>query len=497
MPDGAEAPVALTSGDIRRRASRAALVIGARGIAIRLLGFVGLTILARYLQPRDFGVIAVGLSLAGSIGLFTDAGIAAGLVRSRDEPARADLQAVIAFQLAVTLPLAIGANLAAIPLGPDAQVVALMLCGIPLMAFRSPATIALERRLEFGFLARVEVLETLAFTLTSSIAVIAGAGPTGVAAAVIVRHVVGAGLVVGAGPTGLIAPRWSWQRLRPLLRFGATYQAIGVIALGRDQGLNAGVIAVAGAATLGIWSIAYRLMQIPFLFFEALWRVSYPAVARLLEAHEDARGMLHRAILQMILPCGALLVTLSGSAAALIPLLFGDAFGSAAEAVPFAALGLLINGPISVCGSGYLFATGRARVVATAIAANSVVWILVALPAVALLGVAGIGVGALAGAAVEAFVVGRLTVQSGQAFARSALPGVVLALPSGAAGWIVASDLGPSIVGAITGGGVALAAYLSLMLLLQRKQSMSSLRFVLGTVRDRGRAENEIGSPGK
>lgn len=485
VPGSGEAPTR-PPGDVRRLAARAALVVGARGLVVRLLGFAGLTVLARYLHPRDLGVIAVGLSLAGSIGFFTDAGIAAGLIREKEEPDPRDLRAVMAFQLIVTVPLAVVGNLVALALGHDAQVVALMLFAVPLVAFRTPGTVMLERRLDYGLLARIEVLETLAFTIASSVSVIAGAGALGVAGALILRSVVGTGVMVARGPLGLLVPRWSWRRLRPLLRFGAAFQAIGVIALGRDQGVNLGVIAVAGAATLGIWSVASRLMQVPILFFEALWRVSYPAVARLLEEDQDARGILQRAVLQMVPLAGALLVTMTGAAAALVPLLFGSAFAGAADAIPFAALGLLVSGPISVCGAGYLWAAGRPRVVVSAMAVNALLWVAVAVPTSVALGAAGVGVGSMVGAIAEGIILGRATAVSRGELLRGTLPGILLAVPSGAVGWWAAKAVGPTIVGSAAGAAAALAAYALLMMLFRRKQSTSAVGLVTRTILDRG-----------
>jgi O-antigen/teichoic acid export membrane protein len=81
-------------------------------------------------------------------------------------------------------------------------------------------------------------------------------------------------------PDGVVRPRLGWSRIRPLLGFGARFQAVGVVNIVRDLGLNLGTVVIAGVSTLGLWNLAYRVMQLPYLLFSSLWRVSYPAMAR-------------------------------------------------------------------------------------------------------------------------------------------------------------------------------------------------------------------------
>ena len=72
--------------------------------------------------------------------------------------------------------------------------------------------------------------------------------------------------------------------MRPLLRFGVRFQAAIGVGVARDQVLNAGIAAIGGLGTLGVWALAFRVMQVPLLLFTTLYRVSYPAMAKLLAA---------------------------------------------------------------------------------------------------------------------------------------------------------------------------------------------------------------------
>lgn len=89
---------------------------------------------------------------------------------------------------------------------------------------------------------------------------------------------------LATGPVGMLRPRLSLAVVRPIWRFGAGFQAAQLAMIGRDDGVNLVTAGVAGLAVLGVWSLAYRLLRAVLLLFQALWRVSYPAMAGLLRA---------------------------------------------------------------------------------------------------------------------------------------------------------------------------------------------------------------------
>src|SRR4029077_4218163 len=175
----------------------------------------------------------------------------------------------------------------------------------------------------------------------------------------------------------------------------------------RDQGLNLGIAAVAGISVLGLWALAARVMQVPFLVFSALLRVSYPAMARLNRTGEDLGAAVDKLAAMTSLLAVAVLAPLSGVADQLIPAVFGDRWAAAADIIPWASAGLIFSGPISVACSGYLYATNDARTPLRATSANGVVWLAVALGLVGTLGVEAVGIGWLFASLTEALIFSR------------------------------------------------------------------------------------------
>jgi O-antigen/teichoic acid export membrane protein len=257
------------------------------------------------------------------------------------------------------------------------------------------------------------------------------------------------------------------------------YQAVGVIAALRDPALNLGIAAIAGVATLGLWSLAYRILQAPFMVFEVLWRVSYPAMARLLAAGEDAGPIMERGIALAGLVTGALLAALVGSTPALVPALFGEQWSPVSGVIPWAALGLMFGGPVSVATSGYLYAVGDSTSVLMAVALHTVVWLAIAFLLVSALGVQAVGIGWFASSVAESLVLSFRTRRRTRirVFRHLLLPTAVAAAAS-LAGWLAAVQLGHSLGAAVVGGVIAGVLYGAGMIAMRRSLVMDAFGLV-------------------
>ena len=285
-------PGATTRAELSRRASGGVFIIATRGLLILFVGFGGTVILARLLTPHDFGVVAIGTAVVMVIALFSDGGLGGALIRRPEPPTTLELEALTGLQFIVTTFLALVIALAAIPLGQIGGVVALMAASMPLVALQFPGRILLERSLSYRPLALVEVGQVLTYYTWAIGFVLAGFGLWGLASATVAMRAVAAILMARVSPVGLVRPGFSWHVMRPLLGFGVRFQAVSATSLFRDLGLNAAIAAIASAATLGLWSLARRLMELPLLLFESLLRVAFPAMSQLVSAKEDMSGLL-------------------------------------------------------------------------------------------------------------------------------------------------------------------------------------------------------------
>jgi O-antigen/teichoic acid export membrane protein len=455
--------------EIRQRAAAGAALIGIRTVAIWLLGVAGTVVLARLLVPRDFGFFAVGAALTSVVALFADAGIAAALIRSKESPPRILLETLFGFRLVFTLLFSAALAVVAWPFGDVGKVAAVTAAALPIMAVRTPGAIVLERELHYRPLAKIEVSEACAYYGWAVVTVAAGWGVWGLATAVVARAVAGSTIMLLVAPPGLLRPRLSFRRVRPLLGFGVQYQSVALASVVRDQGLNVATAAIGGVATLGVWTLASRVLQVPFLLFGPLWRVSYPAFSRLLASGEEARPMIERGLALLALCAGALLAVLVGSSPALVPVVFGPQWAAASDVLPPAALGLMLAGPVSVVACGYLYAVGDSGTVLRAVVLNTLALGAVALPLLPLIGIVALGFGWLAAGVVETVVLGRaLSRRTSARVARHLAAPTLYATGSAAAGWLVATSGQPSGASVVLSASLAGVLYVSALVLTRR-----------------------------
>jgi O-antigen/teichoic acid export membrane protein len=462
--------------DIQQRAIGGAAIVFARNLLIRVLTFAGTLVIARILTPHDIGVVAIGLTLLNVSGVVAEAGLGAALIRRGAPPAKEDLETVLGFQFAAALAVALVTAAVALQLGEAGRVAALMVAALPLSQLRTPAVIQLERELLYERITRVEVYEAAIQYAWSVGAVVAGFGVWGLATGSIARVIAGGILMVRASPIRIIRPRFEWARLRPILGFGVKYQAAALVTLARDEGLNLGTAAIAGIATLGLWSLAFRILQLPLLLFQSLWRVSFPAMARLMAAGDLSGERVERGIGLVAVVSGAIVCALAGATPAVIVAAFGEKWAPVEAVIPWACLGIMVGAPVSVACSGYFYARGEASIVLRAVVAHSITFMAVSFPLLPALGVQALGIGQLASAFVDVVILGGAVTQRLNVRVVSALlPPVVLATAAGALGWLAASAGEETLLVAAAGGVVAEVAYLGGLFVFRRAQVQATI----------------------
>ena len=493
--ESAEGDERLSRSVLKRRVSSGAFFAGSWGLVNLIVGFFGNVALARMLQPHDFGIIAVGATLTMFATSLSDGGLGAGLIRREEPPSRLELRTALGLQLGLTCVLAGAAAAVAASFGPDGLVVAAMMIALPVGAMQAPAKVVLTRAVRVRELATAEALGVLVYYCWSVAWVVAGAGVWALATGVIVRALVVTVGVIAVSRLGVLLPTLRGIReLRPVITFGLRFQGVSLAGIAREQGLNTGVALIGGVATLGLFSLARRLLELPVLMFEPLHRVSFPYMTHVLAAREDPAALIDRGV--AISAAGAGLV-LSGTAAAsyeLVPALFGEQWRAAGTIVPWICAALVVAGPVSVVGVGYLYAKGEPGMVLRAILLHTVALYAVAFPLLPLIGPAAIGLGSLAGAVVDTAIMSHaISKRTTARPLRSLVPLVAIAACAGVAGVAVSDAAGSGLLSAIAGGLAAAAVYVALlaafrMTVLRDTARLMAMAVRNGLARERGLA---------
>jgi O-antigen/teichoic acid export membrane protein len=460
----------LGATEVKTRAAVGSVLFGIRSIFLQLLGLASSVLLAHLLSPSDFGIVALGFTLAAVGRVVTDAGIGMSLVRREQPPTRLELQAVTGYQLSVTLALVAATVAVTVALGGRAIITAVMMLSLPIGAFRTPGIIYLDRILDFRIRVRVEGGEQLAYFVWVCTTALLGWGAWSIATAIVVQYATGALLVMLLAPTGFLAPRFSFRAVKPFMAFGLRYQAFSLIIVAQDIGLISGIGAAGGLRSLGMWSFANRLLTIPQSLLGLFLGLGTPAYARLRDAGENLGLAVARSSSVLGVIGGFFLAPLAGCAAALIPLMFGSKWAPAAGILPGCCAALCIGGPIAICIQEAMFAAGDAKTPLIASAIVAPARLVLSLLGLHFFGIAAVGdVWLLAqfmalplllpsAHRLFAYPVGRSLVAPSVAFAASA-----------ATGWVIVHSVaGTGLVGLLAGTAGCLIVYLATLRLIAR-----------------------------
>jgi O-antigen/teichoic acid export membrane protein len=448
---------------LKRRVASSVFFVGSWGVVNLIVGFLGSIALARMLQPRDFGIIAIGATLTMFATALSDGGIGSGLIRREEAPTRAELRTSLGLQLSITGILAGAVAVVAPAFGPNGLVVAFMMLGLPIAAFQMPARVVLSREIRMREIASVEGFATVAYYLWAVAGVLAGLGVWALATGVVLKAFASTlGLIVISG-VGAIRPSLKGAReLRPVIAFGVRFQGVSLAGILREQVLNAGVAIIGGVATLGLFSLARRLLELPVLVFEPLHRVSFPFMTHVLAAREDPARLIERGIAISAGAAGLVLSVTAAAAPELVPGLFGEQWRDGGVIIPWICAALLVAGPLSVAAVGYLYARGEPSVVLRAIVLHSVALLAVAFSLLPIVGPAAIGMGSLAGAIVDGTIMARaLSSRTTARPLRPLIPVLVIAVASGLVGIALSSATGTGLAAAAVGAAAAGCIYVA------------------------------------
>lgn len=479
----------LSRAEVRTRASAGIFFRTSSGVLTLLIGFFGNLVLARLLTPKDFGIIAIGATVTLVASALADGGLASGLIRRADPPTRDELRTLSGIQLAFTLPIsALGALLAA-QFGTAGLVTAIMLCSVPLSAFQAPGRVILNRRLLYSRVAMVELAASGTYYLWAIVGAALGYGVWAMATATVARAVVASAAFAIGSPFGFMIPTLHRAReFGEIVRFGLKFQSGWITVVVREQILNATTAIIGGVSTLGLWSLARRLIELPTTLVDSINTVTFPTMSHLLFREDDPRPLIEKTTRYSAITLAVFLSAFAASSIGLVPFAFGDQWTEAAWAIPPACLGLAFAAPASAGATGYLFASGVPGRYVWITVIYSAVWIVTSAALLPFVGVAALGIGWIAGGVVEAGLLERVVHELSHArmLAQSAWP-IVSGTLGGLTGLGVALSLSNAFVQGLAGASVAIVVTVAMLALTCRADLFDVVRTLTGTMRDASR----------
>ena len=350
---------------MRRVAVRGGIAVGASQ-AVRIgTPVVSVVILARLLQPSDFGIMASVAPIVAFVALFQGLGLQQAIVQQRDLP---DEQLTRIFWVTVAVSVACAAIIAAAAPGVaafyrDDRLTPLTIgAALPLVlaGLGSQPAALLNRDLRFGALALIEGGCAIIGVAVAVLAAWAGAGYWSLLAATLAGNVVNVAACWAAagwrpGPPSFRLPS------RALLGFGANLTGFTFVNFFARNLDNILIGRVWGAVTLGFYDRGYSIMMFPLQAISGpVTRVMVPILSRIQADKPQLRAAYLRTATQLALVTMPGMAALAAGSTEAIELIFGPRWAAIGPIFAWLGLAGLLN-PIGN-STGWLFiAQGRTR----------------------------------------------------------------------------------------------------------------------------------------
>jgi PST family polysaccharide transporter len=278
----------------QRTASGLGWQVSASGI--RFLGRFGIGIaLARLLPPEDFGIVGIALIATGFASTLADLGLGPALVQAKNITQRhirvsLTLSVLVALLMATLLYSSAGLIAGFFDDARVGPVLRLLSATFLLSGFGLTAGALLARRLAFKTTVKIELLSSIIGYGGVAIALAAaGFGYWSLVWGTIAQTALSVPLTYAAERHSL-RPLISRVEIRDLLRFSSGMSLSSTVNFFARQGDYFVVGRLMSASSLGIYSRAFMLMELPHFFLgTALSRVLFPAASRVQSEPERFR----------------------------------------------------------------------------------------------------------------------------------------------------------------------------------------------------------------
>lgn len=457
--------------------------------SVSMIQFFQLAILARLLEPSDFGLMAVSAAVLAVMTLLADLGLHHAVIHYNEMPVR-HLSSLFWLNISISIALMLlmmgFAPVIGAAYGSDTLTSLLQWLGptFPLLAVGQQMRALAAKDLRFERLALVEVAAAIFGCACAVAAALSGSGVYSLAIGVLVTAGAGSALAWVLLPKSYRPARhFVISEVRPYMRFGSYLVGERVAnALRRDADVFACGLALA-PASVGLYSVPRDLcLRIGMAVNSIIVRVGFPVMARVKTDPDRLRHIYLRALGMTASINFPAYVLIGLYAEDLVRLLFGDQWVEAAIYLKILAVWGLVRSTGNPVGS-LLYATGRTK--------RAFWWnvlLLLTLPILYWLAVDGFGLLGLATAiagiqlalVVPAwrFLVRPCCDATLVEYSSQLLIPLLMALGAGAAAFSATLALSGDLSRLAIGGLTFSAAYLGLSWLFNREWAMAMLALV-------------------
>ena len=257
----------IPQGEVKKRAVRGVASLFVRQGVLRVLGLLGMLVLARILTPEMFGIFAIANFVIIFFEAVSSLGLSAALLRKKDNVTEIELRTAFTLQQSVVLISLLLIMLFAPHIAnhyelDDSYTWLIRVLGIALLlaSLKTIPSILLQRQLRHDLLAISEVAEYLVYLSVAIGMAIMGYGIWSLVVATLLRGLTG---VVILYYISWWRPAFGFHRetAREILKFGVPIQMGSFTALANNAVVPIVVGTVLGPAAVGLVNFAKKLLD--------------------------------------------------------------------------------------------------------------------------------------------------------------------------------------------------------------------------------------------
>lgn len=334
--------------DVQLRATviRSGVLLGFRQFVGICLSFVGLLLATRVIGPTAYGSYVTAFSIHQFAVTVAQLGVEAYLVRGtwqieeREYDVASSALLLIGCAIAVfeaTCVTRIGALLGA---GQHLSTLWVFALSLPFQLVTASPLARLDRSLEFGRVAAVELTSLISYYLVAAPLALQGWGAWSLATGWLVQQTLSCILYhVAAG--WLPRPAWDNAVLKRMLGYAISYSVAGW--LWQVRGLvNPLIVApLLGVEAVGFVNLAARIVEVLTFTKNVIWRISIASFARLQDDRRKLTGVIGEGSELQTIAAGLPLVLFSGLGPEITHVVLGARWAPAQEMFPFIAVASL------------------------------------------------------------------------------------------------------------------------------------------------------------
>ncbi len=334
--------------ELRRAAMKGGVyLIGRQAVSV-LLKFIGVMLITRVLGPEGYGAYVSGLSIYQFATMLGQAGIGVYLLRHEGTvPAAAyrtayTLLAALSVLLVVLLEAGTQSLSSWIGVAGFDTVMHILVLALPFQLLALPASVALERGLDYRSIALLEILGQLAFYILAVPLVMTGFGPLSLAVAWLAQQAISC---LAAHLMAQSRPAFGFDRAtaRGIALFAANFSVAGWIWQLRML-VNPMVVGPAlGAHAVGLVGMTIGLLEMLSIIKTIVWRLSVAIFAQVQHDRDKLRRAVQEGMELQTLAVGSILLGFAWTGHIIVPALFGERWSELMTIYPYLALAYFTN----------------------------------------------------------------------------------------------------------------------------------------------------------